>query len=344
MFNIYYKDRYYKAVDAIEIEEDEYLILAKDEDRFIFLKSSDISEFEEYKKEFKKFALSLTLEKTSSFEVDLTSGFECEHSNLDELSFIELFSIYHRLCRISDISIENLKEKLSSKMGKKLASYKDGGFVDTYFNFSNMEKIIMSVQNCYCYSDAVNYLVEEFKIYIAIRGYMSLNIYDLIFEHTKLIPVARGYVKSHPLIEMGISPSKIKNRIEPAINYIRQLKLDLILIEILGIASNWQYLNPYRLEKEDLKERKYFFDPEKRQEFKHEFFKDIGISTEQFLSELLAIEKYKYSFIVEELLLKAGNAIENIFMDKNKTFEYTNLLYGDIGFVRYLISIIEESY
>lgn len=330
------------AVDAIEISDEEYLILAKSQDSFIFINSSEICEFEEYKNQFKLFANRLTTEKIPKSEVDLTCELECEHSNLSELSFLELFDLYDKLCRLGNTA-ENLKEKISGKMGLKINSYKYEGLIDTYFNFSSLPDVLTKIRTQDYYSDAVNYLIDEFKIYSVIRAYTSLNIYDLIFEHTKLVPVARGYVKTHPLMQMGISYLQIKNRIEPAIAYIKKLKFDIMLIELCGIARDWEYYNPFQNERIVLNESRYVFDLNKRMEFDHGFFENLGINTENFVSELALLEKYRYSFIVDEILEMSGFAMEYMLSEKDIALKYTKLLYGDIGFVKYLISILDEA-
>ncbi|WBW49779.1 hypothetical protein O6R05_07185 [Peptoniphilus equinus] len=336
MFKIFYDNDYYTFIEALEIGHDEYLILAQNGGKYLFIKSSDIVEFADFKALFKKCGFGLEDTPVQPELLRYGNAEEMWHYRLDELDFMELFELYVEMFAIDDSSTAAILERLGSVMGQKLRRMKDEGLDEIPFSLAHLEDVLPRLTPLY--SDAVNYILDEFKIVAAVRAYLKLDLYDLYMEHAKLKPVARGYSRSHPLLQMGVSLKAVRERIEPAVGYIKALKLQVLLAEVFGVATTYRYLNPFTLEK-DVEAFVYRYDPDAAMSFDHSFFEKLGIDTMNTLGELVGLDSCRYDMLSDIIFDVVDPILCQTPVDED-TFATAQMLYGDIDFIRHLLELL----
>ena len=350
MFDFLYNGTVYKAKYWIESNPNNFLIMAEDlnkDVKFIYSKnikslpttvsflrsaSVDISKNELY-----------NIRKVEKEEYDLI---DYQNVNLAKVDFISLLNIYRRLNFINVEEVIKLKEKIFLQMEKTLFEYKEKGRFDFSDDILDLLNFSFSITSFSDNVSKIKDLVDEFLLFIRIKIYLKLNLYDLLCERKKFDEILKG---DKTLEEFGydnIDIYTLSDRLVPAVDVLIRLKEDLILTELFNVTRKAILLNPFTVTKKqyDLTEKDDFkYQDEARFNYNYMYYEDLGINTDIVKEEIRSYNKWEYEKIsshIYEIAKDTLNKIDVYSENFLKTYRYSIALYGEFEYIRYLMNFI----
>lgn len=350
MFEFYYNNKIYKAKNWVESSPNNFLIMAEDQEKninFIYSKnvqslpataaylrstSSDVSRNEVY-----------NIRKWEKEKLDLI---DYQDVDLNKLDFISLLYIYRRLNFIVEDDVINFREKIFEAMKTTLYEYEEKGRIDYDEDIAQMINLGYSITPYLSDDEEIRKLIEEFTLYVKIKTYSMMNIYDLLVERKKFIKVLNGEKTFDELGYPDVTFFALQNRIEPAVAVLIELKEDLILTEIFNLTRNALEINPFTVTLKEYNNRnirEFRFEIDARFDYNYLYYEDLGIETDIVEEEVKGLNRWQYDLVSEHLYKISRKALKEVELNSEKfkeSYRYSLALYSDIEYVMYLINYV----
>lgn len=350
VFEFYYNNNIYKAKNWVEVDPNNFLIMAEDHlDRIRFIYSRNINNLPVNLIYLRNTAISLSrnelynIRKVEKENMDLI---DFKNVNLEKLDFASLLFLYRRLNFVDTSEVSSFKKEIYISMKKSLYEYEEKGRVDFQDGIIDLINLSLSIHPYLSDSEEIRKLIEEFALFIKIKTYSKMNISDLLDEKKKFEQVLKGKKSFDELGYPDISYFTLKNRIKPAVEVLLKLKEDLILTEIFNITRHALLINPFKVNLEELEnviEGKFQFVEDARFDYNYAYYEDLGIETDIVEDEIRSINKWQYEKVSEHLFLLAKDALKDVSLNDKKfidSYKYSLSIYKEIDYVIYLIRYV----
>lgn len=350
MFEFHYENNIYKAKFWIEVEPNNFLIMAEDKlNNNAFIHSKNIKNLPVKLTCLRSTSISLSqneLYNIREIEKENIDIIDFKNVNLEKLDFITLLSLYRRLNFIKSGESYMLKDKIYISMKKTLYDYEEKGKVDFKDDLTDLISLSFNIEEYLSDDEEIRKLIEEFMIFLKIKIYSKMNIGDLLDEKNKFEEILN---KKDDLQEYGygISYFTLKNRIKPALEVLLKLKEDLMLTEIFNITRKALLVNPFKVSLKSLEnsmesEGKFKFIEDSRFDYEYAFYEDLGIETE-ISEEIRSINRLNYEMISKHLFLLAKDALKDVSLKDEKfidSYKYSLVIYGEIDYLIFFVNYV----
>lgn len=350
MFEFNYNNKKYRAKNWIESSPNNFLIMAEDQNNKIdFIYSKNIKSLEQKSSYLRSTSSDVSrnqvynIRKWEKEQIDLI---DYKDVSLEKIDFITLVYIYRRLNFVFDKDVVEFREKVYLAMEKTLYEYEEKGRMDYSQEISELISLGYSIGPYLSDDDIIRSLIEEFVIYVKIKTYSKMNIFELLLEEKKFKKVLNGEKNFDELGYPDVTYFALKNRINPALKILIRLKEDLILTEVFNITRKALEINPFIVnlkEIEKLEDREFKFDIDARFDYNYLYYENLGLETDIVEEELKNLNRWQYDLVAEHLYTISRNVFRNNEYNKEefkKCCEYSLALYSDIEYVVYLVDYV----
>lgn len=338
MFFFTYKNEILKASSIIEIKPLEFLLYV--DDKNLILNSNQLS-IADYKS-LLSFCSDLDEDQITMEDYSYLDFCNCK---IDKLSFMELLNIYRAIYKNSSTKAESFRQKLVESLKNLVYNYTNKGLKTDLKSFKEIVRRALET-DILCEDYGIEPILKEYILFLKIKAYESMNLYELLSERDRFYDVMFGKTDIKDLGFPEVDYDTLIDRVMPALKILIHLKEDIYLLELFNIYRDYELQNPFIINKEQYNKRRrgdFSFSENALLLFNYEYFENLGISTNFFVDDINELYPWQFSYISDylySLVEKVINKVkeEDAFTYKLKTVERNH---GNSPFIKFFLDYVK---